>query len=404
MKNIKIKTSWTKVDREEDGSLTESCKKYIYMDIDITGATENVAELILGKLVDTINKDCYCDRAGCIGIEENKKGELIYSDMLFFDKETGNVTQQKRGLMVLINSLKKEVIKEVLKKEQEQETEEQEKQALDKNKKQILKQWKALAEADLNSKELKEQAKEFYNLFKSVLVENKTQLNGNEYKNIINSLRAYGDTNPTKDKDIIVIELLNLNKSSIVLEPGSIEPLNMFLGNVLGWFKRYYAITEEPEQEEENTNMKSIKIKKTNRGYYTVIADTQKFGINEILFEGRNIEECKNYIKRTLIFILKAQLLKNRTQEAENTIKTLISYLNDKKQKTINNNIAKSWELFSTGAINMEITETEKGYYFVGEQAPVKFTFFIDKEGKDTRKQKNDKVVNTLTEDFVVEF
>lgn len=162
--------------------------------------------------------------------------------------------------------------------------------------------------------------------------------------------------------------------------------------------------TAETEQEEENTNMKNIKIKKTDRGYYTVVADTQKFGTNEILFEGRNIEECKNYIKRTLIFILKAQLLKNRTQEAGNTIKTLISYLNDKKQKTINNNIAKSWELFSTGAINMEISETEKGYYFVGEQAPVKFTFFIDKEGKDTRKQKNDKVVNTLTDDFVVEF
>lgn len=114
MKDIKIKTSWTKVDREEDGSLTESCKKYIYMDIDVIGATENKAEIILNKLIDTIN----CDRAGCIGIEENKKGELIYSDMLFFDKETGNVTQQKRELMGLINSLKKEVIKEVLKEEE----------------------------------------------------------------------------------------------------------------------------------------------------------------------------------------------------------------------------------------------------------------------------------------------
>lgn len=117
MKNIKIKTSWTKANRDEDGSLTESCKKYIYMDIDIIGATENESELILDKLVDTINKNYYCDRAGCIGIEENKKGELIYSDMLFFDKETGNVTQQKKELMVLINSLKKGVIKEVLKEQ-----------------------------------------------------------------------------------------------------------------------------------------------------------------------------------------------------------------------------------------------------------------------------------------------
>ena len=266
MKNIKVKTSWTKVDKNEDGSLTESCKKYIYMDIDVIGVTEDKSELILDKLINNINKEgCYCDRTRCIGIEENKKGEVIYSDMLFFNREIGNVTQQKRGLMVLVNSLKKEVINEVLKEQEEQEPEEQEQEAfetLDKNKKQLLKQWKALAEADLNSKELNEQAKEFYNLFKSVLVENKTQLNGNEYKNIISSLRAYGDTKPAKDKDIIVIELLNLNKSSIVLEPGSIEPLNMFLGNVLGWFKRYYAITEEPEeQEEENTSMKDIKIK-----------------------------------------------------------------------------------------------------------------------------------------------
>ena len=113
MEDIKIKTSWTKVDREEDGSLTESCKKYLYMDIDITGATEEQCEIILNKLIDIIN----CDRVGCIEIEKNKKGELIYYDMLFFDKEIGNVAQQRRELMALINSLKKEVIKEVLKEE-----------------------------------------------------------------------------------------------------------------------------------------------------------------------------------------------------------------------------------------------------------------------------------------------
>ena len=45
--------------------------------------------------------------------------------------------------------------------------------------------------------------------------------------------------------------------------------------------------------------MKNIKIERINNGsitYYTVVADSARFGKNEIMYEG-TLAECKKYIK-----------------------------------------------------------------------------------------------------------
>lgn len=44
--------------------------------------------------------------------------------------------------------------------------------------------------------------------------------------------------------------------------------------------------------------MENIKIKHDKRNYWYVVADTKRFGEQEILFEGINAEECLNYIRK----------------------------------------------------------------------------------------------------------
>lgn len=43
--------------------------------------------------------------------------------------------------------------------------------------------------------------------------------------------------------------------------------------------------------------MKNIRINNPRKNYYTVVADTDEFGINEVVFEGISLEECIAYIK-----------------------------------------------------------------------------------------------------------
>lgn len=43
--------------------------------------------------------------------------------------------------------------------------------------------------------------------------------------------------------------------------------------------------------------MKNIRIKQIRNNYYMVIADTERFGANQIVFEGISFEECANWIK-----------------------------------------------------------------------------------------------------------
>ena len=45
-------------------------------------------------------------------------------------------------------------------------------------------------------------------------------------------------------------------------------------------------------------NMENIKIKHERRNYWYVMADTKRFGKQEILFEGINLDECLDYIRK----------------------------------------------------------------------------------------------------------
>ena len=44
--------------------------------------------------------------------------------------------------------------------------------------------------------------------------------------------------------------------------------------------------------------MKNIKIERIRRGYWIVKADTKRFGIQEIMFEGHNRDLCRDYVRR----------------------------------------------------------------------------------------------------------
>lgn len=43
--------------------------------------------------------------------------------------------------------------------------------------------------------------------------------------------------------------------------------------------------------------MKNIKIERVRKGYWIVKADTERFGIQEIMFEGIRREECRDYVR-----------------------------------------------------------------------------------------------------------
>ena len=46
--------------------------------------------------------------------------------------------------------------------------------------------------------------------------------------------------------------------------------------------------------------MENIRIEVKADNYIVVIADTKRFGNNEVMFEGNTFDQCFNYIKREL--------------------------------------------------------------------------------------------------------
>ena len=81
-------------------------------------------------LEDKINEDGFysCSREGCPDFDEERG---TFSDCLFFERDYGSVKKQRKEIIKYVNGIKKEVIKEVLKEEQEEQevTEEQEERA-----------------------------------------------------------------------------------------------------------------------------------------------------------------------------------------------------------------------------------------------------------------------------------
>ena len=113
MKNIKIKTSWSKVLKNEN-EWSDSDKTNIILDIDIKGVTWDLACDIMDALENKINEEGFysCIREGCPDFDEEEK---TFSDCLFFERDYGSIREQRRDIIKYVNSIKKEVIKEVLK-------------------------------------------------------------------------------------------------------------------------------------------------------------------------------------------------------------------------------------------------------------------------------------------------
>lgn len=112
MKSIKIRTSWSKILKNEDG-WSDSDKSNIILDVDVEGVTWDSGCDIMDALENKINKDGFypCTKEGCPDFDEERG---TFSDCLIFERNYGYIKEQKRKVLKYVNSLKKEVIKKVL--------------------------------------------------------------------------------------------------------------------------------------------------------------------------------------------------------------------------------------------------------------------------------------------------
>ena len=113
MEDIKIKTSWSKILKNENG-WSDSDKSNIILDVDVEGVTSwSLGCDIMDALEDKINEDgfYYCTREGCPDFDE-ERGTFL--ECLFFERDHGSVKEQRKEVIKYINSIKKEVIKKVL--------------------------------------------------------------------------------------------------------------------------------------------------------------------------------------------------------------------------------------------------------------------------------------------------
>lgn len=116
MEDIKIKTSWSKILKDDENEWYDTDKEYIILDIDMKGVTWNLGCDIMDALEDKINEDgfYFCNREGCSDFNEE---ENTFSDCLFFERDYGSIKEQRKAIIKYVNSIKKEVIKKVLEQE-----------------------------------------------------------------------------------------------------------------------------------------------------------------------------------------------------------------------------------------------------------------------------------------------
>ena len=113
MENIKIKTSWSKILKNEN-EWSDSDKNNIILDVDVEGVTSwSLGCDIMDSLENKINEDgfYYCTREGCPDFDE-QRGTFL--DCLFFKRSYDSVKEQRKEVIKYVNSIKKEVIKKVL--------------------------------------------------------------------------------------------------------------------------------------------------------------------------------------------------------------------------------------------------------------------------------------------------
>ena len=117
MKDIKIKTSWSKILKDDENGWSDSDKSNIILDVDVEGVTSwSLGCDIMDLLENKINEDgfYYCTREGCPDFDEEKR---TFLDCLIFERDYGSIKEQRREVLKYVNSLKKGVIKEVLEQE-----------------------------------------------------------------------------------------------------------------------------------------------------------------------------------------------------------------------------------------------------------------------------------------------
>ena len=114
MKNIKIKADWSRILKDDGNEWSDTDKEYIILDIDIEGVSWNLGCDIMDALENKINENNIysCIREGCPDFDE---GINIFCYRLLYKHNHGSIKEQRKEIKKYVNSIKKEVIKEVLK-------------------------------------------------------------------------------------------------------------------------------------------------------------------------------------------------------------------------------------------------------------------------------------------------
>lgn len=132
--------------------------------------------------------------------------------------------------------------------------------------------------------------------------------------------------------------------------------------------------------------IKNVLILNSNNNTFIVVDTPEK---NNIYFESYDIQECKEYILKEYLKAL--VYLKDIT-----IIPYFVKYLSDKKQSTIENCILSTLEKYGNTNFNTDLLITNNGIYIKATNSPYSFTFYVNSEGVEKRKERNLQVLEKI--------
>lgn len=132
--------------------------------------------------------------------------------------------------------------------------------------------------------------------------------------------------------------------------------------------------------------LKDVLILNSNNNTFIVVDTMEK---NNVYFESYDIQECKEYILKEY---LKALIYLKDTA----IIPYFVKYLSDKKQSTIENCILSALEKYGNTNFNTDLLITNNGIYIKATNSPYSFTFYVNSEGVEKRKERNLQVLEKI--------
>jgi len=135
--------------------------------------------------------------------------------------------------------------------------------------------------------------------------------------------------------------------------------------------------------------MKNIRIEKTDSSYI-VIADTEQFGKDAILFEGISEAECRQYIIRGMLLIARYSHSRSEIDEA---VRVILLNIGIEKQKQIAAQCYRNFCYTSDGVLDgYAFYFGERGAYLSMKGCQCGLKIYINDYGEVTRKPRSEKI------------